>query len=55
MSDNMFEHRNNIHQILTDGFLCDKLIHSNTDVKLGELKYEGKFDNITIKNCSKVV
>jgi hypothetical protein len=55
MSECMYEHRNNIHQILTDGFLCDKLIHSNTDVKLGELKYEGQFENITIKNCAKVV
>ena len=55
MSEHMFEYRNNIHQILTDGFLCDKLIHSKIDVKLGELKYEGKFENITIKNCSKVV
>jgi hypothetical protein len=55
MSESMYEYRNNIHQILTDGFLSDKLIHSNTDVKLGELKYEGKFENITIKNCAKVV
>ena len=55
MSEQMFDHRANIHQILTDGFLSDKLIHTNTDVKLGELKYEGFFENVVIKNCSKVV
>ena len=55
MCNIMYEHRNNIHQILTDGFVSDKQIHLNTDVKLGELKYEGFFENITIKNCAKVV
>ena len=47
----MFENRYNIHQILTDGFLCDKLIHTNENVNLGQLKYEGYYQNVSIKNC----
>ncbi len=55
MSELMYDNRQNIHQILTDGFLCDKLIHTNQSVKLGELKYEGNFKNVLIKNCKSKV
>jgi hypothetical protein len=51
----IYDHKENIHQILTDGFLSDKLIHSNEDVKIGELKYEGLYENVIIKNCAKVI
>jgi hypothetical protein len=55
MCDIMYDYKDNIHQILTDGFLSDKHIHSNTDVKIGELKYEGLYQNVIIKNCAKVI
>lgn len=55
MSELMFDHINNIHQVLTDGFLCDKLIHTDEEVDLGKLKYEGFFPNVSIKNCKSKV
>ena len=51
MSNIMFENREHIHRIQTDGFLSDKLIHSNIDVKIGELKYEGFTESGIITNC----
>ena len=51
MSNIMFEHRGNIHRIQTDGFVSSKPIHFNTDVKLGELKYEGYCEKAIITNC----
>ena len=55
MSELLFEHKEHIHRILTDGFLSDKCIHNNRDVKLGELKYEGFTPYGVIKNCSNLV
>jgi len=51
MSNIMFEHKNNILRIQTDGFLINKCIHSNTNVKLGELRWEGYTPNGIITNC----
>ena len=51
MSKIMFVHRDNIYRIQTDGFVSSKPIHFNTDVKLGELKYEGFCQNAIIINC----
>ena len=51
MSNIMFEHRDYIHRIQTDGFVSSKPIHFNNDVKLGELKYEGYCSNAIITNC----
>jgi hypothetical protein len=51
MSNIMFEHKDYIHRIQTDGFVSSKPIHFNTDVKMGELKYEGFCENGIITNC----
>ena len=51
MSKIMFVHRDNIYRIQTDGFVSSKPIHFNTDVKLGELKYEGYCEKAVITNC----
>ena len=51
MSKIMFVHRDNIYRIQTDGFVSSKPIHFNTDLKLGELKYEGYCENAVITNC----
>jgi hypothetical protein len=51
ISNIMYEYRENIFRCQTDGFLINKKIHSNIDVKLGELKYEGFTENGIIKNC----
>ena len=51
MSKIMFDYKENIHRIQTDGFYSDKLIHQNIDVKLGELKYEGFNECGKIENC----
>lgn len=51
MSDTLFEYKDHIHRIQTDGFLCDIPIHFKTDVKIGELKYEGYTEHGIIKNC----
>ena len=51
MSKIMFEHRDNIYRIQTDGFVSSKPIHFNTDVKICELKYEGYCPNAIITNC----
>lgn len=50
MSNIMFQYRNNIHRCQTDGFLSDIKIHSNTIVKIGELRYEGYTEKGEIKN-----
>jgi len=50
--DLMLEHKENIHRINVDGFITDKLIHTNKNVKLGELKYEGYNTNGKINNCT---
>jgi hypothetical protein len=50
ISDIMFEHRNNIKRISTDGFLITTPIHYKTEAKLGELKYEGYNEEAEIKN-----
>jgi len=50
--DLMIEHKEHIHRINVDGFITDKLIHTNKNVKLGELKYEGYLSNGLIKNCT---
>jgi len=46
----MLSYKENVHRIYVDGFITDKLIHSNIDVGLGELKYCGYNSNGTIKN-----
>jgi hypothetical protein len=51
MSNLMFPYKDHIHRIQTDGFVSDVLIHSNSNVKLGELKYEGFCPNANIINC----
>ena len=51
MTDILYDEREHIQRILTDGFLTSKKIHENRDVKLGELKYEGYTENGNIKNC----
>ena len=51
MCNIMYDEREHIQRILTDGFLTDKKIHQNIDVKLGELKYEGYTEKGLIKNC----
>jgi hypothetical protein len=51
MSNIMFPIKNHIHRIQTDGFLSQIPIHTNTDVKLGELRYEGYTSNGKIENC----
>ena len=39
------------YHIKTDGFLITKPIHTNINVKIGELKYEGYTENGIILNC----
>ena len=51
MTTILLDIKDNIHRIQTDGFLTDKPLHSITNVKLGELKFEGFTDNGIIKNC----
>ena len=51
MSKLLYEHRNHVYRIQTDGFLIDKLIHENIDVGIGGLKYEGFNENAIILNC----
>jgi hypothetical protein len=51
MSDMMKPYSSNIHRIQTDGFYCETKVHSNIDVKIGELKYEGFTEHGIIKNC----
>lgn len=50
MTNIMHEHKQHIYRVQTDGFYSNILIHSNTDVKLGELKYEGYNENAELKN-----
>ena len=51
MSDKLFDEREYIHRISTDGVLLSKQLHTNKDVKLGEFKYEGYNPNAEIKTC----
>lgn len=51
MSDIMKPYSSKIHRIQTDGFYCETQIHTNTEVNIGELKYEGFTENGIIKNC----
>ena len=51
MSKILYEHRDHVYRLQTDGFLIDKLIHENIDVGLGGLKYEGFNENAIILNC----
>lgn len=55
IKDIMFEHKENIYLCHTDGFLINKKIHSNIDVEIGELKYEGFTTNGKINNCNSFV
>jgi hypothetical protein len=55
MTNIMLEHKDTIMRIQTDGFYTTKLIHTNTNVKMGELKYEGYTPNGHIKNCTNYV
>lgn len=50
MSEIMYPIKENIHRINVDGFYTDKLLHSNKNVKIGELKYEGYNQNGIILN-----
>lgn len=50
MGEMILPYKENIHRIYVDGFISDRLIHTNTDVRLGELKYCGYNLNGTIKN-----
>lgn len=51
MSDIMIDYKDDIIRCQTDGFFIKKQLHTNIDVKLGELKYEGYTQNGIIKNC----
>ena len=51
MTNLMLPYKDSIHRIQTDGFLTSKPIHILTDVKLGELKYEGYTETGIITNC----
>ena len=51
MANILYEYKEHIHRIQTDGFLTNKKIHQNINVKLGELKYEGFTENGIITNC----
>ena len=51
MAKILYEHRDNVHRIQTDGFLVDKLLHENITVPIGGLKYEGFTENGIILNC----
>jgi len=51
MTNIMYEHKDHIYRVQTDGFLCDIPIHENKDVKIGQLKYEGFTEHGQILNC----
>jgi hypothetical protein len=51
MSNIILPIKEHIHRIQTDGFLSDIKIHSNVNVKLGELRYEGFTEKGKIENC----
>lgn len=52
LSELMEPHKEYIKQIQTDGFTTTKLIHSNKDVLIGKLKFEGKNENGKIEHCN---
>lgn len=52
MSDVMYEYKEYIKQIQTDGFSSCVKIHENKNVLIGELKYEGYNLNGIIEHCN---
>ena len=52
MSNFMRPHYKSIKRIVTDSIEITEPIHFNTNVCLGELKYEGICENAIIKNCA---
>jgi len=50
MTNTMYNYKDNIYRVQTDGFFINTPIHFNKDVKLGELKYEGFTENGNILN-----
>lgn len=52
MTNILLPYKDNVHRVLTDGFLIDTPIHFNTnDIKMGQLKYEGYTECGEIINC----
>ena len=55
ISNILYNHRNNIKQIHTDGFISDKLLDNiKTGNEMGSLVYEGKCDNCIINHVNSV-
>ena len=56
MNKILYPIKDKIKRIQTDGFLSTVKLHEFSNVKLGELKYEGFTENGIITNCiNKVV
>jgi hypothetical protein len=55
VSNIMLPHKDYIKRVQTDGFFTTKLIHTNQNVKLGELKYEGGTSHGIITHCNNKV
>ena len=55
MSDLMYDEREYIKRVCTDGFLTTRKIHENVNVEIGCLKYEGYNEDGEIRNCTNKV
>ena len=51
MTKILLPYKDEVQRVQTDGFLITKAIHTNINVKIGELKYEGYTENGIILNC----
>jgi hypothetical protein len=51
MTKILLPYKDEVQRVQTDGFLITKPIHTNINVKIGELKYEGYTENGIILNC----
>jgi hypothetical protein len=54
MSKILYQHRENVKQCHTDGFICDKLLDFKTGDKMGDLIFEGKCDYCIINHVNSV-
>lgn len=55
MSNLMYSHRNEIKRCQTDGFFTTKSLHFNSNVSIGELKFETHYKNGQIINSTNKV
>ena len=55
MSMLLIDHVENIEQIHTDGFKTNIKINFDLGDQIGDLRYEGKRENVKIVNVNKIV